>query len=87
MKRLIDEDQVFAIVSGLTAGAEDGVALTQEKRSCSSVRPPCCRRRRTPLNRYIFYFLPGLKEQARALVSLCGKKTDALEVARGDCLA
>ena len=32
VKHLIDDDQVFAMVSGLTAGAEDGVAsLTQEK--------------------------------------------------------
>src|SRR5687768_15390724 len=78
VKRLIDEEQVFAIVSGLTAGAEDGVAaLTQEKEipviGPSSLLP----QRGLPLNRYIFYLLPGLKEQGRALVNFAAKKNDA----------
>ena len=78
MKRLIDEEQVFAIVSGLSAGAEDGVAaLTQEKEvpyvGPSTLMP----QRGAPVNRYIFYLLPGLKEQARALATFASKKTDA----------
>jgi ABC-type branched-subunit amino acid transport system substrate-binding protein len=79
-KRLIDEDQVFAMVSGLTAGAEDGVAtLTQEKEipfvGPSSLLP----QRGFPLNRYIFYLLPGLKEQARALTLFAAKRTTPAE--------
>ena len=78
MKRLIDEEQVFAIVSGLSAGAEDGVAaLTQEKEvpfiGPSSLMP----QRGAPVNRYVFYLLPGLKEQARALAVFAARKTDA----------
>jgi ABC-type branched-subunit amino acid transport system substrate-binding protein len=78
MKRLIDEEQVFAIVSGLSAGAEDGVAaLTQEKEvpfiGPSTLMP----QRGAPVNRYVFYLLPGLKEQARALANFASKKTDA----------
>jgi ABC-type branched-subunit amino acid transport system substrate-binding protein len=78
MKRLIDEEQVFAIVSGLSAGAEDGVAaLTQEKEvpfiGPSSLMP----QRAAPVNRYVFYLLPGLKEQARALAVFAARKTDA----------
>ena len=77
MKRLIDEEQVFAIVSGLSAGAEDGVAaLTQEKEvpfiGPSALMP----QRGAPVNRYVFYLLPGLKEQARALAVFAAKKTD-----------
>ena len=77
MKRLIDEEQVFAIVSGLSAGAEDGVAaLTQEKEvpfiGPSTLMP----QRGAPVNRYVFYLLPGLKEQARALAVFAAKKTD-----------
>lgn len=77
MKRLIDEEQVFAIVSGLSAGAEDGVAaLTQEKEvpfvGPSTLMP----QRGAPVNRYIFYLLPGLKEQARALATFAAKKSD-----------
>src|SRR6185369_4617394 len=78
IKRLIDEEQVFAIVSGLSAGAEDGVAaLTQEKEipfiGPSTLMP----QRGAPVNRYVFYLLPGLKEQARALATFAARKTDA----------
>lgn len=77
MKRLIDEEQVFAIVSGLSAGAEDGVAtLTQEKEipfvGPSTLMP----QRGAPVNRYVFYLLPGLKEQARALVTFAARKNN-----------
>src|SRR5215213_440559 len=77
MKRLIDEEQVFAIVSGLSAGAEAGVAaLTQEKEvpfiGPSTLMP----QRGAPVNRYVFYLLPGLKEQARALATFAARKSD-----------
>jgi ABC-type branched-subunit amino acid transport system substrate-binding protein len=76
-KRLIDDDQVFAMVSGLTAGAEDGVAaLTQEKEVPFVGPSTLLPQRGLPLNRYIFYLLPGLKEQARALTVFAAKKTD-----------
>lgn len=78
MKRLIEEDQVFAIVSGLTAGADDGVAaLTQEKEVPFVGPSTLLPQRGLPLNRYIFYLLPGLKEQGRALVTFAAKKDDA----------
>ena len=77
MKRLIDEDQIFAIVSGLAAGAEDGVAaLTQEKEVPYIGPSTLLPHRGSPVNRYIFYLLPGLKEQGRALVAFAAKKTD-----------
>jgi ABC-type branched-subunit amino acid transport system substrate-binding protein len=77
VKHLIDDDQVFAIVSGLTAGAEDGVAaLTQEKEVPFIGPSTLLPQRGLPLNRYIFYLLPGLKEQGRALVTFAAKKTD-----------
>ena len=78
LKHLIDDDQVFAIVSGLTAGAEDGVAtLTQEKEVPFIGPSTLLPQRGLPLNRYIFYLLPGLKEQARALATFADKKIDA----------
>jgi ABC-type branched-subunit amino acid transport system substrate-binding protein len=76
-KRLIDEDQVFAMVSGLTAGAEDGIAALTQEREVPFVGPSTLLPQRgLPLNRYIFYLLPGLKEQARALAVFAAKKTD-----------
>lgn len=78
VKHLIDEDQVFAIVSGLTAGAEDGVAsLTQEKEVPFVGPSTLLPQRGLPVNRYIFYLLSGLNEQARALATFASKKTDA----------
>ena len=78
LKHLIDDDQVFAIVSGFTAGAEDGVAaLTQEKEVPFIGPSTLLPQRGRPVNRYIFYLLPGLKEQARALATFAGRKTDA----------
>ena len=75
VKRLIDDEQVFAIVSGFTAGAEDGVAaLTQEKEVPFVGPSTLLPHRRLPLNRYIFYLLPGLKEQSEALVTFAAKK-------------
>lgn len=78
MKSLIDDDQVFAIVSGLAAGAEDGVAaLTQEKEVPFVGPSTLLPQRGLPLNRYIFYLLPGLKEQGRALVTFAARKAEA----------
>ena len=76
MKQLIDDRQVFAIVSGLTAGAERVATLSRDREvpfiGPSTLLPD----RATPLNRYIFYLLPGLKEQARSLVNFAAKKSD-----------
>ena len=78
VRHLIDDDQVFAIVSGLTAGAEDGVAaLTQEKEVPFVGPSTLLPQRGLPVNRYIFYLLSGLNEQARALTTFASKKTDA----------
>jgi ABC-type branched-subunit amino acid transport system substrate-binding protein len=77
LKHLIDDDQVFAIVSGLTAGTEDAVAaLTQDKEIPFIGPSTLLPQRGLPLNRYIFYLLPGLKEQARALATFATKKID-----------
>ena len=78
MQRLIDDDKVFALVGGLTAGAEDGIAaLTQEKEVPLVGPSTLLPQRGLPLNRYVFYLLPGLKEQARALAAFAAKRTDA----------
>ena len=78
VKHLIDDDQVFAIVSGLTAGAEDGVAAVTQEKEVPFIGPSTLLPQRgLPINRYIFYLLPGLKEQARALATFAAKKADA----------
>ena len=78
LKHLIDDDQVFAMVSGLTAGAEESVAsLTREKEVPFIGPSALLPQRGLPLNRYVFYLLPGLKEQASALVISAARKRDA----------
>src|SRR6185503_11938828 len=78
MRRLIDEEQVFAMVSGLSAGAEEGVAALTREKEVPFVGPSTLMPQRgSPVNRYIFYLLPGLKEQARALATFAARKTDA----------
>ncbi len=78
MKQLIDDSQVFAIVSGLTAGAETDVASLSRDREVPFIGPSTLLPdRASPLNRYIFYLLPGLKEQARSLVNFAAKKNEA----------
>lgn len=82
MKQLIDDNQVFAIVSGLTAGAENGVASLSREREIPFIGPSTLMPdRASPLNRYIFYLLPGLKEQARSLVNFAVKKQQKAHVA------
>lgn len=77
MKQLVDDQQVFAIVSGLTAGAEDGVAALSREREVPFIGPSTLLPERAlPLNRYMFYLLPGLKEQARSLVNFAAQKSD-----------
>jgi ABC-type branched-subunit amino acid transport system substrate-binding protein len=77
VKRLIDEEQVFAIVSGLSAGAEESVAALTQQKEIPFIGPSTLMPQRgAPVNRYVFYLLPGLKEQARALASFAAKKTD-----------
>lgn len=77
-KQLIDNEQVFAIVGGMTAGAEDGVATLMQEKEVPFIGPSALLPQRgLPVNRYIFYLLPGLKEQARALTIFAGKKSGA----------
>jgi ABC-type branched-subunit amino acid transport system substrate-binding protein len=76
MKHLIDDEQVFAIVGGLTAGNDDAVAALSREREVPLIGPSTLLPQTgLPLNRYVFYLLPGLREQARALVNYAAKKT------------
>jgi ABC-type branched-subunit amino acid transport system substrate-binding protein len=75
MKHLIDDEQVFAIVGGLTAGVEESVAALSQEKEVPFIGPAALLPQRgLPLNRYVFYLLPGLNEQAKSLVSFAIKK-------------
>jgi ABC-type branched-subunit amino acid transport system substrate-binding protein/cytochrome c553 len=77
MKHLLEDEQVFALVSGLTAGADDRVAALSQEAEVPFIGPSTLLPQRgLPLNRYGFYLLPGLKEQARTLVNFATKRAD-----------
>lgn len=72
-RRLAEEGQVFAFVGGLSAGADrELLAVTQELEvpfvGPSTLLP------QSGANRYLFYLLPGMTEQARALANFHAKR-------------
>jgi ABC-type branched-subunit amino acid transport system substrate-binding protein len=76
-KQLIEESQVFAIVGGVTAGADEGMAALSQEEEVPFVGPSTLLpQKNLPLNRYVFYLLSGLKEQARALANFATKRMD-----------
>jgi ABC-type branched-subunit amino acid transport system substrate-binding protein len=77
IKRLITEDRVIAFVGGIIAGNERGVASLAQSEAVpligpATLNPPADQL----LNRYGFYLLSGVKDQARALVNFAAAKPD-----------
>src|SRR5262249_3405183 len=65
LQRLIEEDQVFAMVGAFMAGADEAIAKQLEAEELPLVGPfTLFPQTNFPVNRYIFYLLSGLKEQA-----------------------
>ena len=76
-KLLIEESQVFAIVGGVTAGADEALAALSQQSEVPFVGPSTLLpQQNLPLNRYIFYLFAGLHEQARALANFATKRMD-----------
>ena len=79
MRRLVEQGQIFAAVGGLSAGADRELAALAQELELPFVGPSTL----LPQvgfgsNRYIFYLLPGVGEQARALVNFgARRKTSA----------
>jgi ABC-type branched-subunit amino acid transport system substrate-binding protein len=56
MKHLIDDEQVFAIVSGLTAGTKESIAALSQEKEVPFIGPSALLPQRgLPVNRYVFY--------------------------------
>ena len=72
------------MVSGLTAGVDDEISALTMERQLPFVGPSTLLPYRgSPLNHYLFYLLPGLNEQARALVYAAARKTDPTALKAG----
>ena len=69
-RRLIEEGQVFAVVGGLSAGADAEIAALAQELEVPFVGPATLLPQTGPgARRYVFYLMPGVAEQARALVN------------------
>lgn len=72
-RSLVRRGEVFAFVGGLSAGADREVAALARDEEVPFVGPSTLLPRTgNPPNRYVFYLMPGVAEQARALVSFAG---------------
>lgn len=74
-RMLVHEGQVFALVGGLSAGADKELASLAEGDEVPFVGPSTLLPQTGfGANRYIFYLLPGMAEQARALVNFASQR-------------
>lgn len=77
---LVREGQVFALVGGFSAGADKELASLAEGDEVPFVGPATLLPQTGfGANRYIFYFLPGMAEQARALVNFGSQRQTTLK--------
>jgi ABC-type branched-subunit amino acid transport system substrate-binding protein len=67
-RRLVEEGQVFALVGGVSAGADVEVAALARELEVPFVGPATLLPQ-AGAGRYVFYLMPGFAEQARALVN------------------
>jgi ABC-type branched-subunit amino acid transport system substrate-binding protein len=70
VRAVVREGQVFALVGGLSAGADAELAALAREEEMPFIGPSTLLPQTShPPNRYVFYLLPGVAEQARALVN------------------
>ncbi|HEX8136376.1 MAG TPA: ABC transporter substrate-binding protein [Pyrinomonadaceae bacterium] len=71
------QEQVFAFVGGVSAGADAELAELARDQEIPFVAPSTIMPQTgSPPNRYVFYLLPGVAEQTRALVNFAASKTE-----------
>jgi ABC-type branched-subunit amino acid transport system substrate-binding protein len=74
-RRLVEEGQVFAVVGGMSAGADAEIAALAQELEVPFIGPATLLPQTGPgARRYVFYLMPGLGEQARALVNFNAKR-------------
>ena len=77
VRRLLASEQVFTLVGGISAGADKELAALAAETETPFIGPSTLLPQTgTPLNRYVFYLLPGLAEQARALVNFAAERPE-----------
>ncbi len=70
----LDREEIFAGLAGFFAGADTELAGLFEEKRLPMVGPFTLHPRETvPLNRYVFYLLPGIEEQEKALIRFAAR--------------
>jgi ABC-type branched-subunit amino acid transport system substrate-binding protein len=76
-RALIEREQVFALVGGVAAGAERELAALAAERETPFVGPATLMPASgLPINRQVFYLMPGVAEQARALANFAAGRAE-----------
>lgn len=74
---LAGDEQVFAFVGGLSAGVDNQLAVLAQKEEIPFIGPSTLLPHvETPVNRHLFYLLPGVEEQARSLVNFAAAQPE-----------
>lgn len=71
------QEQIFAFVGGLSAGADTQLAELAREEGIPIIGPSTLLpHAETPANRYLFYLLPGIAEQAGSLVNFAKAQSE-----------
>ena len=75
LRAMISNNQIFAFVGGLSAGADKQIASLAREEEIPFIGPATLLPQvDQPPNRYLFYLLPGVSEQASALVNFANQQ-------------
>ena len=75
IEQFLRKEQVFAMLGAFVAGADKQAATIMEHEETPLIGPlSLFPRNGFPLNRYVFYLQPGMRDQARALVTFAKTK-------------
>jgi ABC-type branched-subunit amino acid transport system substrate-binding protein len=71
------KEQIFAFIGGLSAGADAQLAAVARSEQIPFIGPSTLLPHvETPVNRYLFYLLPGVAEQAVSLVTFAASRNE-----------
>ena len=76
-QEFIRKEQIFAFVGGLSAGADTQIAAFARQEEIPFIGPSTLLpHAETPANRYLFYLLPGVAEEAVSLVNFAAARPE-----------
>lgn len=76
-QNFIRKEQIFAFVGGLSAGADAQLATFARNEEIPFIGPSTLLpHAETPVNRYLFYLLPGIAEQSVSLVNFAAARSE-----------